>query len=129
MANGYNINDGNAVYVDTGGSFSGGGSNNIPAPNSGGGGNPTSPNAPTDVYNTQNLEIQIGIQSNPQDGIVLVDGVIQNVKSTPTELRFNQKELLTPKQITLQKSGVESSDVYKVYTLKKENRKQSLLLI
>jgi hypothetical protein len=80
--------------------------------------------APTNVYNTQNLVVEIGIQSNPQDGIVLVDGVIQNVKSTPTELTFNQKELLTPKQITLQKSGVESSDVYKVYTLKKENRKQ-----
>ena len=80
--------------------------------------------APTNVYNTQNLVIEIGIQSNPQDGIVLVDGVIQNVKSTPTELRFNQKELLTPKQITLQKSGLESSDVYKVYTLKKENRKE-----
>lgn len=80
--------------------------------------------APTNVYNTQNLVVEIGIQSNPQDGIVLVDGVIQNVKSTPTELRFNQKELLTPKQITLQKSGLESSDVYKIYTLKKENRKQ-----
>jgi hypothetical protein len=80
--------------------------------------------APTNVYNTQNLVVEIGIQSNPQDGIVLVDDVIQNVKSTPTELRFNQKELLTPKQITLQKSGLESSDVYKIYTLKKENRKQ-----
>ena len=145
MANGYNGNDGNSDYVGTGGSFSGGG--NVVG---GGGGNPTPPKfgctdprasnydstatyndgsctyAPTDVYNTQNLEIQIGIQSNPQDGIVLVDGVIQNVKSTPTELRFSEKELLTPKQITLQKSGLESSDVYKVYTLKKENRKEIL---
>ena len=80
--------------------------------------------APTNVYNTQNLVIEIGIQSNPQDGTVLVDGVIQNVKTTPTELRFNEKELLTPKQITLEKSGLESGDIYKVYTLKKENRKQ-----
>ena len=82
--------------------------------------------APTNVYNTQNLVVEIGIQSNPQDGIVLVDGVIQNVKSTPTKLQFSQKELLTPKQITLQKSGLESADIYRVYTLKKENRKEIL---
>ena len=117
----------------------------------GGGGNPTSPKfgctdprasnydasatnndgsclyAPSNVYNTQNLVIEIGIQSNPQDGIVLVDDVIQNIKTTPTELRFNQKELLTPKKITLQKGGLESSDVYKVYTLQKENKKQNLV--
>jgi len=88
---GYNLNDGNTDYVNTGGSFSGGGSNNIPSPNGGGGGgNPTSPKfgctdpkatnydstaqyndgsctyAPTNVYNTQNLVIEIGIQSNPK---------------------------------------------------------------
>ena len=137
--------DGFVEYLVIGG---GGGGGDISGGGGGGGGNPTSPifgctdprasnydasatyndgsctYAPTNVYNTQNLVVEIGIQSNPQDGIVLVDGVIQNVKTTPTQLTFNQKELLTPKQITLQKSGVESSDVYKVYTLKKENRKQ-----
>ena len=130
------------VNDNGGGGFGGGGGG-------GGGGNPTPPRfgctdprasnydssaeyndgsctyAPKNVYNTQNLALEIGIQSNPQDGIVLVDGVIQNTKTTPTQLSFSQKELLTPKQITLQKAGLESSDVYRVYTLQKENKKIS----
>ena len=150
LNDGYNLNDGNSNYVNTGGSFSGGGDNTMLSPNGGGGGggNPTPPKfgctdpratnydstatyndgtcmyGPTQVYNTQNLTIQLGIQSNPKDGVVLVDGVEQTTKATPTRLSFSQKELLTPKQITVKNSAHTSNDIYRVSTIQKEHRKQ-----
>ena len=153
LNDGYNLNDGNSDYVNTGGSFSGGGNNTMLSPNGGGGGggNPTPPKfgctdprannydstatyndgtcmyGPTQVYNTQNLTIQLGIQSNPKDGVVLVDGVEQNTKATPTRLSFSQKELLTAKQITVKNSAHTSNDVYRVSTIQKEHRKPHAL--
>ncbi len=74
------------------------------------------------VYETQNLFVNIGISSNPSDGMIVVDGVETNKLSSST-LTFSEKELLTPKTIGVKKSGYGSSDVYKVYTIQKEIRK------
>lgn len=155
MANGYNLNDPNADYVTTGGTFSGGGGDTLLTPNGGGGGGTTAPApkfgctdsrannydptatyndgtcmyAETRVFNTQNLTVQIGIDSNPKDGSVYVDNIAQSVKATPSQLTFSQKELLTPKVITVKNASYTSNDVYKVYTIQKEIRKDEVVKI
>jgi hypothetical protein len=74
------------------------------------------------IYNTQNLFINISITSNPGDGMIVVDGVETN-KLTTSTLTFTEKELLTPKTFGVKKSGYGSTDIYKVYTIQKEIRK------
>jgi len=74
------------------------------------------------LYETQNLFINIAVSSNPNDGMIFVDGV-ESGKLAPSTITFTEKELLTPKTIGVKKSGFASNDVYKIYTIQKEIRK------
>ena len=74
------------------------------------------------LYETQNLFINVAVSSNPNDSMIVVDGVETN-KLAPSTITFTEKELLTPKTIAVKKSGFASNDVYRIYTLQKEIRK------
>jgi hypothetical protein len=94
----------------------------------GGGGGATPPpvvpvKQPTNpIYNKQSLFVNIAIASTPNDGMIVVDGNELN-QLAPSTIRYTEKELLTPKIISVKKSGVQSGDVYRVYTIFKEIRK------
>ena len=86
----------------------------------GGGGNYTPPTNP--VPENQSLFVNIAISSTPSDAMIVVDGNETN-RLSPTTLTYTEKELLTAKTISVKKSGTESGDVYKVFTVYKEIRK------
>jgi hypothetical protein len=79
--------------------------------------------APVESYISRpEVSVNILIKSNPQNGSVVVDGVLQPTKNTPTGLSFSGAALLTPKIVTLEKSGATSNDAYKIYTIQKEKQ-------
>jgi hypothetical protein len=79
--------------------------------------------APIESYISRpEVSVNVLIQSSPQNGSVVVDGVLQPTKNTPTGLSFSGVELLTPKIVTLEKSGAISGDAYKIYTIQKERQ-------
>lgn len=105
------LNNQDAAFVnDTGGGGGGGGYVPPVTP-------PTNP-----IYETQSLFVNISVSSSPTDSMIVVDGNELN-QLAPSTLRYTEKELLTPKTISVKKSGVQSGDVYRVYTVFKELRK------
>jgi len=106
------FNNQDAAFVNDTGGGGGGGGNYVPPITQ-----PTNP-----IYENQSLFVNIAVSSNPSDGMIVVDGNELN-KLAPSTITYTEKELLTPKTISLKKSGVQSGDVYRVYTLFKEMRK------
>jgi len=86
----------------------------------GGGGNYTPPTNP--IPENQSLFVNLAISSTPKDAMIVIDGNETN-QLAPSTITFAEKELLTPKTISVKKSGNQSGDVYKVYTVYKEIRK------
>jgi len=107
----------NAILATSGG---GGGGTYVPPT--------TTLNAPQNVYETQNLFVNIAISSTPNDSMIVVDGNETN-QLAPSTIRFTEKELLSPKTISVKKSGQQSTDIYKVYTIQKESRKDTEVII
>jgi hypothetical protein len=93
----------------------------------GGGAQPAPPVVPikqptNPIYENQSLFVNIAIASTPNDSTIVVDGNEIN-RLAPSTITYSEKELLTPKVISVKKSGVQSGDVYRVYTVYKELRK------
>ena len=70
------------------------------------------------VYNDSNSPIRVSVTSNNGTAAVFVNDV--DIKRTTTHvLEFTEKELLTPKIISVKKSGFISKDEYKISSFKK----------
>jgi len=100
-----------------------GGIDNAILASSGGGGGGTTYVPPTNpIPENQSLFVNVAISSTPKDAMIVVDGNETN-QLAPSTITFTEKELLTAKTISVKKSGNQSGDVYKIYTIYKEKRK------
>ena len=73
---------------------------------------------PISTYNNYNAPVRVTVTSNNGAATVFVNGESTSLSTTHV-LEFTEKELLTPKLITVKKSGYTSKDEYKISAYKK----------
>jgi hypothetical protein len=89
---------------------------------SGGGGVPSPTPTPTPTEATVDAgdkNVIIGFFTNILGAEVLQDNQSLGVSFTPVEVKYTTKELLTPKFFSVRKENSESTDIFKIYTVKK----------